>query len=164
MVHGALIAGAVAGVAAAVTFEVTVFAPWRAQNWPAGVAAGLRSEWASIKAEFRDVVGGSDPHAAHAHAMENRERRRREQQARQETQEEEEARDLRELREEIEQFEMHERQSALVRRRMRDEFEAGFASGAQRSQGQQGMRRRVGAASHEVSCVPGMLAVCDAMH
>lgn len=53
MPHAAVIAAATVGTAAAlgsaVAFEMMVFRPWREENWPNGIVAGVRQELHEIQ-------------------------------------------------------------------------------------------------------------------
>ncbi|CEH12312.1 hypothetical protein CBOM_00309 [Ceraceosorus bombacis] len=78
MVHPAVIASAVtAGVAAAVAFELSVFKPWREENWPDGVLQGVKSEWHTFKQDLRELTGDRRAHTGYDHTATSGTRRRR---------------------------------------------------------------------------------------
>lgn len=97
--------GAAAAVGTAVAFELTVFRPWRRENWPDGIAAGVRREWQEMQEGLRGGLwemrdrhshgsgsgGGGDEGEGRA------------------------------LQAEMDDFEMHERHLADVRAQMADD-------------------------------------------
>ncbi|PWN38457.1 uncharacterized protein FA14DRAFT_160017 [Meira miltonrushii] len=143
MPHAAVIAAAATmGVAAAVAFEVSVFKPWREENYPEGFAEGMRTEWNEIKDEFRrgfwdfrDRVrneananrhgGPRDPFSdmpASPPLSPQRHQSLLGASKPEKYHDDEEYEEMRQVQRDLDEFEMTERQSLFMNRRLQTEF------------------------------------------
>lgn len=144
MVHPLVItAAATAGIGAAVAFEVTVFRPWRDENWPHGFGHGVRSEFLKLRREVEQAVneiqddfrtlrdGRRRPRNGHRRLSDDElddfRRGVGEEASRESAQHE---------------FEMHERQALAYRDRLRASMSESIASGSGAQDHGRGLRRR----------------------
>lgn len=123
MPHAAVIAaavtvGAAAVVGTAVALEMSVFRPWREENWPEGIVEGVRSEWDEFRGELRrglwELRDG-------IHGNHRRSRSPPPGSACRETSQDDDQ-EMREMQQELNDFESHEEQMRSVRQRMTDEM------------------------------------------
>jgi len=150
MPHAAVIAAAASmGVAAAVAFEISVFKPWREENYPEGFAEGMRTEWNEIKDEFRKGFwdfrervrneananrsgtgtggGHHQPHEPFSDMPDSPPTPQRRQSLLGASKPEryhhdEEYEEMRQVQRDLDEFEMTERQSLFMNRRLQNEF------------------------------------------
>lgn len=143
MVHAlAIAAAATAGVSVALAFELAVFKPWREENWPNGVAEGVRSELQKLRDDFGLAVSEIREDVRSLRADRRQTMRRRAERLRDD--------ELHEFRQGIGEeqsaevqhdgFEMHEREAEAYRQRLRDSF----AGQAQNKRSEQGLQKRRG--------------------
>jgi hypothetical protein len=133
MPHAALIAAAVsAGVGGAIAFEMAVFRPWREENWPNGVAEGLRQEWEGfaqdVKEGFREISGEfRGERQWHQHSNNEQFSGQRSSggssTANRYNRWDSEAEEERALRKETDEFSLHETQTSGMRARLAEEFQ-----------------------------------------
>ncbi|SPO30035.1 uncharacterized protein UTRI_05874 [Ustilago trichophora] len=144
MVHPLVItAAATAGIGAAVAFEVTVFRPWRDENWPHGFGHGVRSELLKLRREVEQAVNEIQDDFRTL-----RDGRRRPTNGNRRLSDDELDDFRRGVGEEASresgqhEFEMHERQASAYRDRLRASMSESMASGSVAQDHGRGLRRR----------------------
>ncbi|SPO31321.1 uncharacterized protein UTRI_05874_B [Ustilago trichophora] len=144
MVHPLVItAAATAGIGAAVAFEVTIFRPWRDENWPHGFGQGVRSEFLKLRREVEQAVNEIQDDFRTL-----RDGRRRSRTGHRRLSDDELDDFRRGVGEEASresaqhEFEMHERQASAYRDRLRASMSESMASGSDAQDHGRGLRRR----------------------